>query len=66
MVFLAQVGSIEVTGDTARVRSYCHEILRFTDGNVHKLVGQYDDEVRRVDGAWLFAHRNYQIIVETA
>ena len=64
MVFLVQVGSIEVTGDQAKTRSYCNEILRFKNGGVRRLVGKYEDELRRVDGNWLFAHRNYEVILD--
>jgi ketosteroid isomerase-like protein len=63
MAFMAQVGAIEVTGDDARARSYCLEIMQFRGGGTHRLIGTYDDKLRRVDGEWLFYERNYRIFL---
>lgn len=63
MAFLTQIGAIEVDGNCARARSYCREILRFKDGATHRLVGVYEDELRRMDGTWLFSRRNYCVFL---
>jgi len=63
MAFLTQLGAIEIDGDRARTRSYCREILRFKDGTTRRLVGIYEDELRRVDGTWLFSRRNYRVFL---
>lgn len=63
MAFLTQVGAIEVDGDRAHARSYCREILQFKDGATQQLVGRYDDELRRVDGTWLFSRRHYRVLL---
>ncbi|WIM86061.1 nuclear transport factor 2 family protein [Candidatus Mycobacterium wuenschmannii] len=62
MVFITQVGAIEVDGAAATARSYCLETLRFRDSATHQLVGAYDDELRRVDGAWRFSVRRYRVL----
>ena len=61
MVFFTQIASLTVDGDSAAARSYCLEILKLKDGNTRQLVGEYDDELVRVDGDWLFSHRRYQV-----
>lgn len=64
--FLSEVGPIEVSGDTARARSYAREIVRLKDGGLYKLIGAYDDHLVRRDGTWLFARRDYAPSVEEA
>ena len=64
--FLSEIGPIEVTGDTARARSYAREIIRLTNGGLYKLIGAYDDELVRQNGSWLFSRRNYRPLVEEA
>jgi SnoaL-like protein len=64
MVFMAQIGAIEVTDDHARARSYCLEILQFRAGGTRRLIGTYDDLLRRVDGEWLFSERNYRVFLD--
>ncbi len=66
MGFLCNPGPIEVTGDTARARSYPREIIRMKDGSLYKLIGAYDDYLVRQDGAWLFSRREYTPSVEEA
>jgi ketosteroid isomerase-like protein len=65
MAFLTQVGSINVDGDRATARSYCLEIFSLHSGEIRKLVGTYDDELVRVGGEWLFARRNYQVLIDS-
>src|ERR1700742_2004986 len=64
MVFVTQIGAIEVDGDRASARSYCLETLRFRDGSVHQLIGTYEDRLRRADGVWRFSERRYRVLVE--
>jgi len=61
IVFFTQMASLSVDGDSATARSYCLEILKLRDGNTRQLIGEYDDELVRVDGAWLFCERHYRV-----
>jgi ketosteroid isomerase-like protein len=61
MVFFTQMASLSVDGDSATARSYCLEILKLNDGHTRQLVGEYDDELVRVDGDWLFSRRHYRV-----
>ena len=62
--FLTQIGSIEVEGDRAKGRAFCMERLIMTTGGSHRLTGRYEDDLLRVDGAWLFARREYNVMIE--
>jgi hypothetical protein len=62
--FLSELGPVEVTGDTARARSYAREIIRLKDGGLFKLIGAYEDQMVRRNGTWLFARRDYRPLVE--
>lgn len=64
MAFFSEIGAIEVDGDRATARSYCREILALKGGGVRKVVGVYDDELVRENGAWLFARRVYQLFLD--
>ena len=66
MGFFTQVAAIEVDGDRATARSYCLEILRLKNGDSRRLVGMYNDELVRENGDWLFARRNYEVLIEEA
>lgn len=61
MAFFTQIAAIEVDGQHATVRSSCLEVLMFRDGTSTQLVGEYADELVRVEGDWLFSHRHYQV-----
>jgi hypothetical protein len=61
VTFFSQLGAVEVLGTRAVARSYCREILFFTNGNVRELIGGYDDELVRENGVWLFARRKHFI-----
>lgn len=63
MAFVTQIGAIEVDGDRAQARSYCLEILQFRNGTTQRLVGAYEDELRRVDGTWRFCERKYRVFI---
>jgi len=60
--FFASPGAIVVRGDRAEVRVYTQEILSLADGGLRRIVGAYDDELAKVDGAWLFRKRIYRIL----
>lgn len=63
MIYVANPGAIEVTGDTARGHSYTSEIYRDPRSQqVHRIRGRYDDELRRIDGRWLFTKRIYRVL----
>lgn len=65
MVFFAQPGAIEVMGDRARMRSHCLEFIRLTDGTDRRVIGEYNDIAVRADRRWLFAERNYRVVLAT-
>lgn len=62
VVFVAAVGSIDISGDQAVVRSYTSEVYNDTDGRVHRDRGRYDDVAVKRGGEWLFKMRRFQII----
>lgn len=64
MTFFVEVGAIEVEGDLAKTRCYCREILFLKGGAVRKVVGRYDDKLRREDGEWLFTRREYALLMD--
>jgi ketosteroid isomerase-like protein len=64
MGFFPQVAAIEVDGDRATARSYCLEILHLKEGPIRRLVGMYTDELARENGEWLFARRNYEVLLD--
>jgi ketosteroid isomerase-like protein len=63
MAFFSEVGSIEVEGERAAVRSYCLEIVALQGGESLKVVAHYADELAKVDGEWLFSRRQYAILI---
>ncbi len=62
MVFFYQIGSIEIDGDRARAHSYCQEFLQLQNGSSRRVIGIYDDQLRYVDGQWLFCQRTYRML----
>ncbi|HUD31200.1 MAG TPA: nuclear transport factor 2 family protein [Novosphingobium sp.] len=63
VAFLAEIGSIEVAGDAAAVRSYAREVVQTNAGAVFKLCGRYEDALVRSDGEWKFARRDYTLTI---
>ena len=59
VAFLGEIGAMEITGDTAKVRSYAREVVLMKNGSHFKLCGHYADRLRKVGGEWKFAHRAY-------
>ena len=62
--FISQVGSIEVTGDSAHARITAQEIIRLKDGKIYKLIGLYRDNLVRINGQWRLTRRDYEPLVE--
>jgi SnoaL-like protein len=62
VVFLSEIGSIEVSGATAKARSYTYEIIDLKSRGLVKPAARYEDSLIREDGAWLFASRTYHPI----
>lgn len=63
MIYFMQPGSIAVEGDRARAVAYTIEV--YDDPATGKRIhtnGRYDDELRRIDGRWLFTRREYRIV----
>lgn len=57
--FFNEIGLMRVEDDTATARSYAREIVLLKDGSIYKLVGRYDDTLRKVAGEWKFVTRHY-------
>ena len=62
MAFFVEIGAIQISGEHAKARSYCREIMHYRNGSTLKVVGMYEDELIRADGVWLFTQRNYQLL----
>jgi len=54
---------IEVDGDRATSRAYIREVFLAKDGSIMKLVGSYDDQLVRENGARKFARREYSVLI---
>lgn len=63
MAFFSEIGAIEVVGEQATARCYCREIIELKGGEIWKVVGLYEDELIREDGAWLFRQRRYTLLI---
>lgn len=61
IMFEAWPGSIEVTGDTAVMRSYTSEVYD-QNGVTMRDRGQYEDTCVKIDGQWLFKSRSFRNI----
>ncbi len=59
IVFVASVGSIEVDGDRAQVRSYTSEVYDQA-GATKRDRGTYEDTCVKRDGRWYFASRSFR------
>jgi uncharacterized protein (TIGR02246 family) len=56
--------SIEIDGDRAKARCQTQEIMAFKAGNTRMVGGQYEDELIKREGHWLFASRIFKIVAE--
>lgn len=63
VAFMGEIGSMEIEGKAARVRSYAREVVQLKDGTVFKLCGHYLDTLDKVDGEWKFARRDYTMTI---
>ena len=61
VLHLASAPLIALDGDKARVRSQVQEILHFSAGGSMLLLANYNDELCKVDGQWLFADRRISV-----
>jgi len=61
--FFTVMGGMEVDGDRATDRAYIREIFLAKDGTMEKLVGRYDDQLVRENGAWKFVRREYSVLI---
>lgn len=57
--FLANVGFVHVEGDRAQGRAVTQEWIKMTNGSTSRLMGYYEDELRRENDIWLFSSRTY-------
>lgn len=63
MIYVSTPGAIAVDGDRATARVYTSEIYGDpATGIEHRVRGQYDDEIARIDGQWLFTRRIYRVL----
>jgi hypothetical protein len=60
--FFSQVGTIEITGDTATGRLYTSEVLEDLEGNLRRTVGRYEDTYVKRDGTWLYQSRSFNVL----
>jgi uncharacterized protein (TIGR02246 family) len=63
MIFLAEVGHIAVDGDRAHARCIVREVVLRADGTIRKYAARYTDVLVRARGDWLFARRDYRLLV---
>ncbi len=61
VMHLALSPLISIKGDSAKVRSQVQEIIHFAGGMAVQLLGNYNDELIKVDGEWLFADRRISV-----
>lgn len=64
LFFIAQLGPLEIDGDTARAQSQAMEIAHFKQGGFFKLAGVYEDTLGKRGGEWLFVRRDYEPLVQ--
>jgi ketosteroid isomerase-like protein len=63
MAFFSEVGSTVVEGDRAVAHVNCREIIVLKGGELWKVVGRYDDELVREGDGWVFARREYTMLI---
>ncbi|MCT2401722.1 nuclear transport factor 2 family protein [Novosphingobium mangrovi (ex Huang et al. 2023)] len=61
IMFEAWPGSIEITGNTATMRSYTSEVYD-QDGTTMRDRGVYEDTCVKIDGRWFFQSRSFRNI----
>ena len=60
VLHIVQPGIIDVDGDTAKARFYIHESIVTGDGDQIFNMGVYNDTLKKEDGAWKFASREFR------
>ncbi len=63
MAFFTEVSAIAVVGDRAVARVHCREIMVLKTGEIWKIVGRYEDELVKENGAWLFSRKHYHLLI---
>jgi uncharacterized protein (TIGR02246 family) len=61
ILHLAMSPLISINGAEAKVRSQVQEILHFSGGGAMMILANYNDELQKVDGQWLFAARRISV-----
>ena len=59
---LPEYGMLDVSGDRATGRWYVTELLWFKGGDPARILGVYHDAYLRVDGAWKFEQRRFDVL----
>ena len=57
-----EVGPITFAGDRARASCCVREVAVEKGGGILLMTGVYDDELKRENGAWRFARREYSLL----
>lgn len=57
-----EVGPILLSGDTAKASCCVREVAQMTDGGILLMTGVYEDDLKREDGVWRFARREYGML----
>jgi ketosteroid isomerase-like protein len=63
VAFYAEVGHISVDGDRATARCTVREVVLRRDGSIRKYAAAYRDALVRIDDDWLFACRDYELMI---
>lgn len=61
ILHLALAPLIAIQGNTAKVRSQVVEILHLSGGGAMLLLGNYNDELQKTSGQWLFSARRIHL-----
>jgi len=61
ILHLAMSPLISIHGDQAKVRSQVQETLHFSGGGAMMILANYNDELQKIDGQWLFAARRISV-----
>lgn len=64
VIFISDVGAIEVNGSEATGRAAVQEIIRMNSGGLYKLLGRYEDRLVLEDGLWRFQRRTHHMLAE--
>ena len=59
---LPEYGTLDISGDRGTGRWYVTELLWFKGGNPARILGVYHDDYLRVDGAWRFEQRRFDVL----